>query len=61
MVIAEVKGKSIKLKDKTVPKCVVLFQNMVVHEGTRPQCERFIYYMEDASDEMILSRADLIK
>lgn len=61
MIIAEVQGKTIKLKDKTVPKCIVLYQNMVVHEGTRPQCERFIYYMEGASDKMILSRAKLIK
>ena len=61
MVIAEVKGKFIQLKDKKVPKCIVLFQNRIVHEGTRPQCQRFIHYMEGASDEMILSRADLVK
>ena len=61
MIIAEVQDKFIQLKDKKVPKCIVLFQNKVVHEGTRPQCQRFIYYMDGATDEMILSRADLIK
>jgi len=61
MIIAEVQGKTIKLKDKTVPKCVVLYQDTIVHEGTRPQCARFIHYMKGASDEMILSRAKLIK
>ena len=50
-----------QLKDKVGPKHVVLFKDKVVHTGTESQCHRFIYYMEGASDEMILSRLDLSK
>ncbi len=53
--------ESIQLKDKVVPKHVVLFKDKVVHVGTEPQCNRFVFYMKGASDEMILSRAELIK
>ena len=49
MTIVKIPTESIQLKDK------------VVHTGTEAQCHRFIYYMEGASDEMILSRLDLSK
>ena len=61
MKIVKIPTESIHLKDKVVPKHVVLFKDKVVHAGTEAQCHRFIHYMEGASDEMILSRADLVK
>jgi hypothetical protein len=61
MKVVKIPTESIQLKDKVVPKHVVIFQDEVVHTGTEPQCHRFIYYMEGASDEMILSRLDLSK
>jgi len=61
MVIVKIPKESIQLKDKVVPKHVVIFKDKVVHIGTEAQCHRFIYYMEGASDEMILSRLDLSK
>ena len=61
MQIVKIPTESIQLKDKVVPKHVVLFKDKVVYAGTEAQCYRFIHYMEGASDEMILSRADLVK
>lgn len=61
MKIIEIPTESIQLKDKVVPKHVVVFKDTVVFVGTEPQCHRFIHYMEGASDEMILERAKLIK
>ena len=61
MTIVEIPKESIQLKDKVVPKHVVIFKDTIVHVGTEPQCHRFVYYMEGASDEMILQRAKLIK
>lgn len=61
MIIVEIPKESIQLKDKVVPKHVVIFKDKVVYVGTKPQCHRFIYYMEGASDKMILQRAELIK
>jgi len=61
MEIVKIPTESIQLKDKVVPKHVVIFQDKVVHTGTEAQCHRFIHYMEGASDEMILSRLDLSK
>jgi hypothetical protein len=61
MQIVKIPTESIQLKDKVVPKHVVLFKDKVVHVGTEAQCNRFVYYMEGASDEMILSRTELIK
>ena len=61
MQIVKIPTESIQLKDKVVPKHVVLFKDKVVYAGTEAQCHRFIHYMEGASDEMILSRADLVK
>ena len=42
-------------------KHAVIFQDTIVHTGTPLQCQRFIRYMEGSSDEMILSRAELVK
>ena len=61
MDVIKIPTESIQLKDKVVPKHVVLFKDKVVHVGTEAQCNRFVYFMEGASDEMILSRAELIK
>ncbi len=61
MKVVKIPTESIQLKDKVVPKHVVVFQDKVVHTGTEAQCHRFIHYMEGASDEMILSRLDLSK
>jgi|TARA_B100001093_G_scaffold509729_1_gene574326 hypothetical protein len=61
MKIVKIPTESIQLKDKVVPKHVVIFQDKVVHTGTKAQCHRFVFYMEGASDEMILSRLDLSK
>ena len=61
MEVIKIPTESIQLKDKVVPKHVVLFKDKVVHVGTEAQCNRFVYYMEGASDEMILSRVELIK
>ena len=61
MKIVKIPTESIQLKDKVVPKHVVIFQDTVVYVGTEPQCHRFVHYMEDAPDEMILSRLDLSK
>mgnify|MGYP000076599479 CR=1 FL=1 len=61
MEIVKVPTESIQLKDKVVPKHVVVFKGKVVHIGTEAQCNRFVYYMDGASDEMILSRAELNK
>ena len=61
MDVVKIPTESIQLKDKVVPKHVVLFKDKVVHVGTEAQCNRFVYYMKGASDEMILSRAELIK
>ena len=61
MTIVKIPTESIQLKDKVVPKHVVIFKDKVVCVGTKPQCHRFVHYMEGASDEMILQRAKLIK
>jgi len=61
MTIVKIPTESIQLKDKVVPKHAVVFKDTVVYVGTKPQCHRFIFYMEGASDEMILSRLDLSK
>jgi hypothetical protein len=61
MTIVKIPTESIQLKDKVVPKHIVIFKGTVVYAGTEAQCHRFIYYMEGASDEMILSRLDLRK
>ena len=61
MDVVKIPTESIQLKDKVVPKHVVLFKDKVVYVGTEPQCNRFVFYMKGASDEMILSRAELIK
>ncbi len=61
MKVVKIPTESIQLKDKVVPKHVVVFQDKVVHTGTEAQCHCFIHYMEGASDEMILSRLDLSK
>ena len=61
MDVVKIPTESIQLKDKVVPKHVVIFKDKVVYVGTKPQCHRFVHYMEGASDEMILSRAELIK
>jgi hypothetical protein len=61
MTIVKIPTESIQLKDKVVPKHVVVFKNTVVFVGTEPQCHRFVFYMKDASDDMILQRAELIK
>ena len=49
MIIVEIPKESIQLKDK------------VVYVGTKPQCHRFVFYMEGTPDEMILKRAKWIK
>jgi hypothetical protein len=61
MEIVKIPTESIQLKDRVVPKHAVVFKGKVVHIGTEAQCHRFVYYMDGASDEMILSRAELIK
>ena len=42
-------------------KHAVIFKDTIVHTGTPLQCQRFIRYMGGSSDEMILSRAELVK
>jgi len=59
--VVEIPKETIKLKDKVVPKHVVIFKDKIVYVGTEPQCHRFVYYMEDAPDEFILERANLMK
>jgi hypothetical protein len=61
MIIVEIPKESIQLKDKVVPKHVVIFKDKVVYVGTKPQCHRFVFYMEGTPDEMILERAKWIK
>ena len=61
MKIVKIPTELIQLKDKVVPKHVVIFKDTIVYVGTEPQCHRFIHYMEGASDKMILQRAELIK
>lgn len=61
MTIVKIPTESIQLKDKVVPKHVVVFKDTIVFVGTEPQCRRFIHYMGDAPDEFILERAKLIK
>tara|TARA_B100000282_G_C31272054_1_gene282608 strand:+ start:64 stop:249 length:186 start_codon:yes stop_codon:yes gene_type:complete len=61
MVIVEIPKETIQLKYAVVPKHVVIFKDTIVYVGTKPQCHRFVYYMEGASDGEILKRAELIK
>ena len=61
MQVVKIPTESIQLKDRVVPKHVVIFKDMVVYAGTEAQCHRFIFYMKGASDDMILQRAELIK
>ena len=61
MQVVKIPTESIQLKDRVVPKHVVVFKDTVVFVGTEPQCHRFVHYMEDAPDEFILERAKLIK
>ena len=61
MQVVKIPTESIQLKDRVVPKHVVVFKDTVVFVGTKPQCHRFVFYMEGASDDMILQRAELIK
>ena len=61
MQVVKIPTESIQLKDRVVPKYVVVFKDTVVFVGTEPQCHRFVFYMKGASDDMILQRAELIK
>jgi len=61
MTIVKIPTESIQLKDKVVPKHVVIFKDMVVYAGTEAQCHRFVFYMEGAPDEFILERANLME
>ena len=61
MQVVKIPTESIQLKDKVVPKHVVIFQDTVVYVGTEPQCHRFVHYMEGAPNEFILERAKLVK
>ena len=61
MTIVKIPTESIQLKDRVVPKHVVIFKDMVVYAGTEAQCHRFIFYMEGAPDEFILERANLME
>ena len=61
MIIVKIPTESIQLKDKVVPKHVVIFKDMVVYAGTEAQCHRFVHYMEGAPNEFILERANLMK
>ena len=61
MIIVKIPTESIQLKDKVVPKHVVIFKDMVVYAGTEAQCHRFVHYMEGAPNEFILERANLME
>jgi len=61
MQVVKIPTESIQLKDRVVPKHVVIFKDTVVFVGTEPQCHRFVFYMEGTPDEFILERAKLVK
>ena len=61
MTIVKIPTESIQLKDKVVPKHIVIFKDTVVYAGTEPECHRFVHYMEGAPDKFILERANLME
>ena len=54
-------GRTIKFKYGIVPEHAVMYGDEIIYRGSKAQCNSFVYYMEGASDEMILSGAELIK
>ena len=44
MHIIEIPNESIQLKNKVVPKHVVISNDKIVYVGTEPQCHRWVKY-----------------
>ena len=61
MEVIKLPNQTVKFSYGTVDKYAVIFQDEVVYVGSEPQCRRFVYYMEGAKAEEILSRKQLRK
>ena len=44
MHVIEIPNETIQLKNKVVPKHVVIFNDKIVYVGTEPQCHRWVKY-----------------
>lgn len=44
MHIIEIPNESIQLKNKVVPKHVVIYNDKIVYVGTEPQCHHWVKY-----------------
>jgi len=61
MKIVTIPNEKITFKYGTVDKHAVIFQDTIVFVGSKPQCDRFVYYMEGSPAQDILNRVKLIK
>jgi len=61
MEIVKIPNETIKFKYGTVDKHAVVFQDTIVYIGSKPQCHRFVHYMDGSSSQEILDRVKLIK
>jgi len=59
MEIVQIPNEKITFKYGTVDKHAVVFQDTIVYTGSKPQCHRFVYYMEGSSPQEILNRVKL--
>jgi hypothetical protein len=59
MEIVQIPNETIRFLYGTVDKHAVIFQDTIVYTGSKSQCHRFVYYMDDASSQEILNRVKL--
>jgi hypothetical protein len=59
MEIVKIPNEKITFKYGTVDKHAVVFQDTIVYTGSKPQCHRFVHYMEGSSPQEILNRVKL--
>ena len=59
MEIIQIPNEKITFKYGTVDKHAVVFQDTIVYTGSKPQCHRFVHYMEGSSPQEILNRVKL--
>ena len=59
MEIIQIPNETINFLYGTVDKHAVVFQDTIVYTGSKPQCHRFVHYMDGASSQEILNRVKL--
>ena len=59
MEIVQIPNETIKFLYGDADKHAVVFQDTIVYTGSKPQCHRFVHYMEGSSPQEILDRVKL--